>query len=627
MSTEKTVLCAMCLCLAFRGASCNAITVLTSRAARHPEVPCALTLMPPLFQRVENVSAAYAPRLYVFGFAVWLDEFLRRFPSVASIYVFNDEDVERSEKMEAFFEATMLPSRSVVLFVEGPESWIYRSNQIKFLYNIPIRVRMIHWQSEDLTIKADVAINGFLQPLKHREHPLYCHIFVLVMITARQRGTTHVFKMSLFCDWYYSYSKATYDLLGYWSPAVGWSGSGVSLFPPLCLYWQPHPDGRPLLAEKIIQHHDQSLASRPELWQSKASETLGWLRGPYGLVFQTRVHVTSDKIYTARAAETCRLGFIGYRHTLSYIEAKTDTELVVFPWRARQPVIMVVPAAAGKPLPVLYSITAEYTPAVWAALAGAGLAVVACLYLMRSDKSVQELVFLTLSPLLGQPLDEGPGGPQIAVLGGWLMTCVVVSASYQGQLLSFITDPPKNREINSWEEWLESDLVLFLPDTIITLDGLKDLTLERISYTRSVPPQDQILNIANQRNGSRLMIKHDYDNFMMVQTEELRNKLHTFIMPNWGLVTTGYFTTKGSPFEVPLRRLLGRARAAGLSFDPDPSTNATKHLQQGTDQIFPITLLNIRPIISVYIVGNLIAVSFLMLEFFLSKITSKTSAN
>ncbi|KAE8740898.1 Ionotropic receptor 247, partial [Frankliniella occidentalis] len=575
--------------------------VLTSRVVRHPEVPCALDLIPPLFQRADNDSAAFPPRLFVFGKTDWLDEFLRRFPSVASIYVFTPTK-EIVEKFLPFFLAAMMPSASIVLRIGGPGHKIY----------FPLRTRFIIWISLDSNIKAD---NEMVNP----RVPNLGYRFYRLMLTAQPRGTTHVFSFPMPFDMARTPSLATGELLGVWSPAAGWSAPHVPIFPPLCASWQPPPNGQPLLAE-VFEYYVNGTATLDNYTRTEAYEVLRLLRDSYGLVFHTEFGLTTEVMKPFSAADTCRLDVLAFPQRALEVDHAPHDYLSYFAWEFDYG-ICVVPVNAGKPRPFLYPLTAEFTPAVWAALGAVVLAVVACLYLMRRDESVQELVLQALSPLLGQPLDDRRAGPQIAVLGGWLLTCVVVVAGYQGQLLGFITVPPENREINSWQDWLESDLVLWVENYFQVSEaiqaGLYGLTEDRI-VRHSI--NAGIETIVTRRNASLLIGKQNYD--ILIRNEEAKlgkkvqemlSKMHTFVLPMIRRPHSSFVTSKGSPFEKPLRKIFGRIRAAG-GFRYDRNHNNT--LPQATEEK-PISLLNAMPIFAVYIAGIIFAVLTFLLEFFL----------
>ncbi|KAE8746440.1 Ionotropic receptor 245 [Frankliniella occidentalis] len=600
MSTGSAALAVALLCLAAGEASADAVTVLKSRVVRHPEVPCALDLIPPLFQRADNDSPAFPPRLFVVGKTDWLDEFLRRFPSVASIYVFTPTK-ESVEKFQPFFLAAMMPSASIVLRIGGA------GHKISF----PLRTRVIFWISSDSNIEADDELPRV---------PDIGHRFLRLMLTTQPRGTTHVFSFPMPLDMARTSSLVTGELLGVWSPAAGWSAPHVPIFPPLCASWQPPPNGQPLLAE-MFEYYVNGTATLDNYTRTEAYEVLRLLRDSYGLVFQTKVGLTTEVLRPFSAADTCRLDVLAFPERALVVDHATHDYLSSFPWESDSSILL-VPAGAGKPRPFLYPLTGEYTPAVWAALASVVLAVVACLYLLRRDESVQELVLQTLSPLLGQPLDDRRAGPQIAILGGWLLTCVVVVAAYQGQLLGFITVPPQNREINSWQDWLESDLVLLVENNYFKVSnaiqfGLYGLTEDRIvRHSINVG----IETIVTRRNASLLIGKHNYD--ILIRNEEVKSgkkvqevltKIHTFVPPMIRRPHSSFVTSKGSPFEVPLRKIFGRIRAAG-GFRYD--RNHTNTLPQATEEK-PISLLNAMPIFAAYIAGIILAVLTFLLEVFL----------
>ncbi|KAE8743351.1 Ionotropic receptor 261 [Frankliniella occidentalis] len=602
MTTDRTILSALFLCLAVGEASGNAVTVLSSRVARHPEVPCALTLISPHFQLSDNESPAYAPRLFVFGKAAWMDEFLRRLRSVATIYLFMPTE-ENLAKFNDFFMAMMMPSASIVLRLTdvGP----YTSNT--WAPSFPDRVPFILWVSYDSDAKADYAMSSI-------NLVDTCRRFFRVMVTARPRGTTHVFSVPMPCDIARPQALAKAELLGVWSPGAGWSGP-EPLLPPRCASWRPPPDGQPLLAE-FFEYAGYPV-SADYFRRTEAHEVLQLLNHSYGLVFEAEAKYTTQLMAPYSEAGKCRLDALVFR-TRAALAVHTHTELSFFPWE-HDSLLVFVPAGAGKP-PPMYPITDEYTPAVWAALVAVVPAVVACLYLMRRDDTVQELVLQTLSPLLGQPFGGKRAGPRIAVLGGWLLTCLVVVAAYQAQLRGFITVPPQNGEINSWQDWLKSDLLLSTPDgipvsSVIAMGGLTGLTEDRV--IRSSSGMDLYNFFRAHHNVSVSMWKSDFENFIKyksIQIKELSG-VHLFAAPFLHLKSS-FVTTKGSPFEVPLRKILGRIRAAG---GLRHNWKYNQYPPQRTPYK-PIPVINLTPVLAAYIAGNVFAVLTLLLEFSMRKV-------
>ncbi|KAE8737211.1 Ionotropic receptor 265, partial [Frankliniella occidentalis] len=263
--------------------------------------------------------------------------------------------------------------------------------------------------------------------------------FFLLMATARPRGTTHVFSVPMPYNLFNHVAPARGELLGVWSlSSAGWSApQQAPLFPPLCASWRPPPDGQPLLAEIFemsIYGFGDGFTIPVELYDryvgTEEYEVLRLLRDSYGLVFQTTATVYAEALRPIGAADACRLDVVALPKEFDDgLYVSMHSELSFFPW-ALDHYVLIVPAGAGKQRPVWYPLTAEYTPTVWAALAAVVLTMAACLYLARRDQSVQQVGLQTLSPLLGQPLQGGRPGSQTAVLGGWLLMCVVVAGGY-----------------------------------------------------------------------------------------------------------------------------------------------------------------------------------------------------
>ncbi|KAE8752438.1 Ionotropic receptor 248, partial [Frankliniella occidentalis] len=600
--------------------------VLAERREQDPEVPCALALIPPLFELGDSDAAAHAPRLYVFGKARWINEFLRRFPSVASVYLFSGTEI--TTRLGDFITAGMMPSSAVALVLPDASS---------FLGYVPYRVRVLKWESFNLTSagnriyqmkRGDVERNGL------------CHRFLRYMVTTRPTyryiqssvptNTTHVFAARISCDLIEVRPETTYELLGVWSPGTGWSSPGVSLFPPPCISWRPPPDGQPLLAEMLgyeLEKYDSNNPFMVKYFKSTgAYEVLRLLRDKCGFDFETRFNFTTDTVaYPLRAAESCRLDIKGCSVLADSLSVLSHTELSVFPWD-NHGFVCVVPAAAGRPYHIFYPITAEFPAAVWSSLAAVVIATVTCLYVLRRGKSVQQLILVTLAPLLAQPLDGKQAKSQRPLLGSWFLTCLVVVAAYQGRLLSFILNPPVSREIDSWQDWVESDLLLLVNHQFrVAMDAeghFPGLTQDRLRVI--VPTYDaMIAEVVTHRNVSFVADKYNFEIVKRNISQELRSKIHTFEMNTFHFASSCFATTKGSPLEVPLRKLLGRIRSAGgvpyrtlykiklqqtaeKAVEPDQVQNENK----------AIAIRNLRPVILIYVVGNLVSILSFLIERF-----------
>ncbi|KAE8739044.1 Ionotropic receptor 262 [Frankliniella occidentalis] len=631
MSTRRLLLSAAILCLTTGNICCNLVSVLTHRIEYHPEVPCALELIPPNFQLNENANATYAPRLYVFGKADWLNKFLWQFPCVASIYLFSDEE----NVLKDFIQAGMMPSASLALFL----------NSLELLPAAPFRVRTVSWLSFDSIVEADSYLSEFLaKPDESHEiesdiseetdailrelsdlddaipdtlvvrRPGRCHRFARVMITTRPRGSTHVIALPMPCD-LREEPKILYELLGVWSPGPGWSSPDVSLFPPPCVSWTPPPYGQPLVAEifsfmKRYGNDDTVMGS--DVKGTEAFEILRLLKDSYSLRFDIRINSTTDFYHPLRAADMCQLDIVAWERILIGASVSSHTELSLFTWKMYG-TVCIVPVGAGKPYDKLYPVTAEYTVGVWIVLVGALIVVGTILYLMRRGESAQLIALLSLSPLLGQPMGDRQIGAQVPLVGSWLLTSVVVNGAYQGQLLSFITDPPLTREVSSWQDWLESDLLLktTYQSTLEGLiqDGFYNLTADRVLADGNDFRQN-IDEMLTHRKTSFCMTTYNYEREMNLYPKQITDMVNTFTLVTSMKVMSPYVTTKGSPFEVPLRKLLGRIRAAGgLRFHSKPLLQdiaATKGNEEEKENTV-IAIRNIKPVILVYIWGNILA--------------------
>ncbi|KAE8736646.1 Ionotropic receptor 266 [Frankliniella occidentalis] len=615
MPSGRTVSSAILLCVVLVEARCTAIrgnSPLFSRLlslfdvnATH-ETLCALALIPPHLQLAgNNASATHAPRLYVFGKTDWLSEFLQRFPTVASVYLFSGRYTTR---FSDFIRAGMMPSYSIALVLDDA----YDPMPL-----IPYRVRTVRWVS--LTSQ----LNPLLRELKKQPvPPKTCHRYVRFAMTLRPAGLTHVYAGIYVCD-YKRPTRLTLDAMGVWSSVTGWSSPAETLFPPPCLSWQPPTiDERPLTAEMFalasMRYDPNNKAMVRAVQETESYEILRVLQRSYGLAFDIEPEFSRDTYHPMRSADWCRLDLASCLGTTDRIDVLLHSELSVFAWEF-DALLGVVPKGAGEPYHMFHSLTVEFTAGVWTVLGAAVLVVAACLHLARRDESVEHAVLVALAPLLGQPFDSRCGaGPLRPVLGGWLLTCVVVVAAYQGQLLGYLTDPPRNREINSWKDWLESDL-FYIARGPIPMDseflsqwGVPGLTPER--FRSGFTDEQMFVETATRRDCGFLYDKNLYEFAVTRLSKNISSRLNVFTRLEEFSLQTCFFTTKGSPFEVPLRKLLGRMWAAGLQNKMNASRKRQIYHNRENLTLSRVTRIsssNLAPVLWIYAVGNLLSfVSF-----------------
>ncbi|XP_052132798.1 uncharacterized protein LOC127752159 [Frankliniella occidentalis] len=565
-----------------------------------PETSCALALIPPNFQLGSH--DAYTPKLYVFGQTVWLDEFLRRFPKVASVYLFEGR---AAWKFSDFVLTGMLPSSSVALVL----------GRFDPLLCIPYRVRILYWWPP----VAESQLESEVHSLKVQPYlPGTCHRFIRIMITTHPDGATHVFALHITCDMY-DIPKATLEPMGAWSAQAGWSTLTSAIFPEACVTWRPPPDGQPLTAEMLSLAPEQYNESSAGLFQiGESYQILRDLQDLYGAVFEFKFNYTRDLFGPIRAADTCRLDLTACSvgsSTGFKITVALHSQLSVFAWGLHD-LIFVVPAGAGKPYHALHSITAELTPAVWSAVGASTMAVAAFLYLTHGERCYQGALLLTLAPLLTQPLSFQSVRPR-AVFGGWMLTCVVVVAAYQGKLLSFLRDPIRNREIDSWQDWLETDLSLMSngpfgqQDTdYLSLIGATGLSHDRFRFGFS--DWEMLSATAYGKNGSFFFDKSQFDGLLSYFPGAFMRQLHTFPFATSFSIYSCFLTSYGSPVEGPLRKLLGRMRAAGLH-----RKYRRIAFPLGNQERKPITTYNLKPVLWIYLAGNLVALFAFTVEMFI----------
>lgn len=261
------------------------------------------------------------------------------------------------------------------------------------------------------------------------------------------------------------------------------------------------------------------------------------------------------------AVAECAVGFAAYSLGFS-VQYSLSTE--DFP-SSHLRIIVVVPAGLGKHRP-LRGIVGEFSTALWCATGGAVVAVVlASLTLARGwrrghrGSALWSAVRLGLSPLLDQPVPQATG--QRPLLGAWLLTCVVLSAAYTGQLLAELSS--KHRlDINSVEELAASGLVIKVqgPLHYLLFRALFDVPISRLRPgTR--PVSAELADVAQQRSSSLVLheeLAAEIGPWLVepARVHAFRVKTHMLQGHTWA--------TRGSPLVGPVRKLLGRARAAGL---------------------------------------------------------------
>ncbi|KAK3919746.1 putative G-protein coupled receptor 101 [Frankliniella fusca] len=261
-----------------------------------------------------------------------------------------------------------------------------------------------------------------------------------------------------------------------------------------------------------------------------------------------------------RRSLSCRLDLVMSEEPLN---ASVHRKLAVFPWNLHS-TEAVVPSGLGAAPKPFHQLTNELCAWLWAAVALAVLTVaVALICLGHRDPALVALK--TLSPLLSQAVAHPPRFIQRPVFGGWLLTSLVLSAAYQGELLGELTVSSKPN-IDSVQQLNASGLpVLFWKEWDLESYPLEHWQLE-----------DQVVFDINStmQQASRWAI--DFGNVSFFRDKDNRGttgpegtdlddrRLHTFSLPMTRLKAT-YITMEGSPYEKPLRKFLGRIRAAGLT--------------------------------------------------------------
>lgn len=163
-----------------------------------------------------------------------------------------------------------------------------------------------------------------------------------------------------------------------------------------------------------------------------------------------------------------------------------------------------------------------------------------------------------LAPLLSAS-PRGLTARQRPLAGSWMMVCVVLVAAYQGKLLSKLTKADPVEEINSFQDLVESNLSVLEWDALFTASLPPEL-LPRVVYAH-VPLERELEMIAENRNVSRLYNANIRRGLTAYLVPEKR--LHVVSVPTQ-LCHSMFMTAKSSPYEKPLRRIIGRVYASGI---------------------------------------------------------------
>ncbi|KAK3913839.1 Glutamate receptor 3.2 [Frankliniella fusca] len=272
---------------------------------------------------------------------------------------------------------------------------------------------------------------------------------------------------------------------------------------------------------------------------------------------------TDGAFRITRKREQCRLdGCVSFRPMLA-----VPGPNVVYEVLERCSVVVFVPVGSGVRPNLLQAVTVEFTRGMWIMTVLAMLSVAATVTLGTAALDGRPTVagfsgalLHALAPLLAQ---SPPGRPaQRPLAAAWLTMCVVITGAYQGLLLSELTAPAQ--EINSLEQLERSGLDVFLDlDLVVTeMQSFLPATLQSRSSLISLYQMSKLREVFQRRNSA---VISDYDVHTKLHLAPLLESRHfrMFRLP-FSRVKAHFAFTKGSPMIEPVRRAVGKLKAAGL---------------------------------------------------------------
>ncbi|KAJ1528981.1 hypothetical protein ONE63_007348 [Megalurothrips usitatus] len=155
-------------------------------------------------------------------------------------------------------------------------------------------------------------------------------------------------------------------------------------------------------------------------------------------------------------------------------------------------------------------------------------------------------------------------------MGVWLPVTVELAAAYHGRVLSVLTVPDPAAQINSLEGLNASGLTVYARyDDLNPENTLVKMLKNKVQYS-----------FADLAVTARLVAEHRstaaiFDSqHMPAMTADTLVKLHFFRVPGARMLRSIVETTKGSPMEMTIRKLMGRLRAGGILTGADGSRNS-----------------------------------------------------
>ncbi|KAJ1523150.1 hypothetical protein ONE63_001043 [Megalurothrips usitatus] len=258
-----------------------------------------------------------------------------------------------------------------------------------------------------------------------------------------------------------------------------------------------------------------------------------------------------------RSLGGCRMDFGASPYPLVPLGRSGQPLIALFPWGSSY-FLVVVPAGMGRGRSPLHRLTDAFSTSMWLATAAATAATAFLFWVGR--RRVGSAVLHVLAPLLAQSPPGEAARPR-SIMGIWLLATVVLAAAYQGQVLSVLTVPDPAAQINSLEELNASGLPVYTRyDTMLPANTLGEALGGKLHCSFDLDLASTVRSIAGHRNAAAI-IDHQR---MPALPPDTAAKLHQFRVPHARLMRSLMQTSKGSPLEMPIRKMLGRLRAGGV---------------------------------------------------------------
>ncbi|XP_034239038.1 uncharacterized protein LOC117643960 [Thrips palmi] len=521
------------------------------------------------------------------GKAHWLGALLPRLPTYMTVAIV---DADRPASMARLAWA-MRNDNCLLLFAEDRPSGLAHA----ILHHVLTFSRKLLWASTNSTRPSDEdlaqAESGLLQT---------CSLEAVIALTSKD-GSTTFSKAESLCR----YREQAVER---WLPAAGWQ-SNAPLFAPRCSSWtRSSPPGT------ITLHYNRPYSKSQNLLDHPINQVMITLADRMGERFVSIYSGDGNFSGPMDLALNCRLDVMALARPLHHV-VHVPPHLVAFPWEMMR-VVMVVPSDMGRSRGLFHTLTGELQPPVWAAVVAAAVVVLVGLTLLsrgrpRGRRAAD--VLNVLAPLLGSP-SRGVLAPQRPLSGSWMLVCIVLVAAYQGTLLSRLSNGAPVEQLMSYADLMETNLSVLAPDAMFD-DALPPELYPRLIYTSALSNEMQLSEMAQRRDAAKLL-SVDFINSLVPFMVPVK-LLHAFTVPT-RFARSIFLTAKNSPYEEPLRQILGRAHASGLlchwNSMGDFNISRTKQREKLVDRHKPLGWRNVRALFTVWAAGLAAALAAFAVE-------------